>query len=91
MIYGIYSIRDVRTGFMTPTMDANDASAARNFHHSVLHSTGILLSYAQDFSLYRLADFDSDSGVITPLTPIVFVTDGAAVKIPGKGGSSDGL
>lgn len=90
MIYGIYSIRDVRTGFMSPTVDATDAAAARNFHHAVLNSGSVLTSFASDFSLYRLADFDSDTGVITPLSPVSFIVDGASALLP-KGGSSDEL
>lgn len=77
MKYGIYSIRDVRTGFMTPTMDANDQAAVRNFYHAVRNSEGVLFSYAQDFSLYHIADFNADTGVITPLVPIQFIADGA--------------
>lgn len=77
MNFGLYSIRDVKTGFMTPVMEANDSAAARNFFHSVVRSDGIFSSYAQDFSLYRIADFDVDSGTVVPVTPIVFVADGA--------------
>lgn len=78
MIYGLYSIRDVKTGFMTPVMEVNDAAATRNFHHSVQNSEGILFSFAQDFSLYRIADFDAETAVVTPLVPIVQVADGAS-------------
>lgn len=78
MIYGLYSIRDVKTGFMTPVMEANDDAARRNFYHSVQNSEGILFTFAQDFTLYRLADFDAETGKITPLVPIVQVADGAS-------------
>lgn len=66
MIYGVYSIRDVKTGFMTPVIEVSDEAAARNFTHSVLSSDGILRSFAVDFSLYRIGSFDADSGRITP-------------------------
>ncbi|UPW40959.1 nonstructural protein [Sigmofec virus UA08Rod_5936] len=77
MIYGLYAVRDVKTGFMTPTMDVNDQTAVRNFFHAVRNSEGILFSYAQDFDLYHIADFDSDSGAVTPLVPVVFVAHGS--------------
>lgn len=77
MIYGLYAIRDVKTGFMTPTMDSNDSAAVRNFFHAVRNSEGILYSYAQDFDLYHIADYDSDSGVVTALSPISFVAHGS--------------
>lgn len=78
MKYGLYSIRDVKTGFMTPVMEANDAAATRNFYHSVQNSEGILFTFAQDFTLYRIAEFDAETGQIVPLVPIVQVADGAA-------------
>lgn len=82
MKFSLYSIRDVKTGFMTPVMEPNDASAIRNFYHSVQASQGVLFSFAQDFTLYRIADFDSDIGQVIPLVPIVQVADGsAAVQI----------
>ena len=31
MKYPIYSIRDAKTGFMSPTVDMNDPAAVRNF------------------------------------------------------------
>lgn len=79
MIYGLYAIRDVKTGFMTPVMEANDASAVRNFAHSIQSSEGILFTFAQDFSLYHIADFNAETGHIAPLVPIIQVADGAAV------------
>lgn len=77
MVYGVYSIRDVKTGFMTPSMDVNDDSAARNFYHAVVKSEGILFTYSSDFALYKLADFDSDSGSISPLPVPVHIADGS--------------
>lgn len=67
MNLGVYCMRDVKTGFMTPTFDVNDQTAIRNFSHSVVNSDSILFSFAKDFSLYKLGEFDSDSGCIIPL------------------------
>lgn len=77
MLYGVYSIRDAKTGFMTPTIDSNDASATRNFFHAIVNSETVLRTYSADFDLYCLGHFDSDSGQLTPQTP-VFVASGAA-------------
>lgn len=77
MIYNIYSIRDVKTGFMSPTIELNDDAAARNFYHAVSTSDGILFTYASDFALYCLAEFDTDTGRISPKVPVVQVADGA--------------
>lgn len=79
MIYGLYAMRDVKTGFMSPVIEANDDAAVRNFTHTVRQSDGILFTFSQDFSLYRIGDFDSDSGRVAPLVPIVQLADGASV------------
>lgn len=65
MLYNVYSIRDVKTGFMTPTIEVNDDTAIRNFSHAVVNSDNILFSFAKDFALYRIGSFDSDSGVLS--------------------------
>lgn len=78
MIYGLYCIRDVKTGFMQPVMEANDQAAIRNFYHAVQNSDGILYTFASDFSLFRIGEFDSESGNIEPLIPIRLVADGPA-------------
>lgn len=85
MIYGVYSIRDIKTGFMSPTIEQNDDSAARNFYHAVANSEGILFTFASDFSLYHIANFDSDTGVIDPGIPPVLVAEGVnAMRVLGK-------
>lgn len=75
----IYSIRDLRTGFLTPTYDINDAVAARNFAHAVMNSDSVLLTHAADFDLYRIGTFDSETGRITPEDMPVFVSGGKDV------------
>lgn len=67
-MYSLYAIRDVKTGFLTLTQDVNDASACRNFEHAVLnHQDSLFFSHPEDYALYYLGDFDSDSGVISPV------------------------
>lgn len=67
MIFGIYSIRDVKSGFMQPTVEMNDAIAHRNFAHAVQNSDSVLFSHFKDFSLYRIGSFDSDCGSVSSL------------------------
>lgn len=76
MIYGVYSIRDVKTGFMSPAIEVNDDSAARNFYLAISKSEGIFFTFPSDFSLYHIANFDSDTGVIDPSIPPVLVAEG---------------
>ena len=73
MIFGMYAIKDAKTGFMTPTVDQNDASALRNFEHAVNQSDSLLNSHPNDFSLYKLASFDTVNGIyeVLPVPNIV--------------------
>lgn len=79
MIFGVYAMRDIKTGFMTPSLDPNDDAAVRNFYHAVSQSAGVLFTFPVDFSLYRIGSFDSDTGVLVPETPIRQIADGASV------------
>lgn len=71
MFYNIYSIRDCHTGFMSPTFDQNDSSAARNFRHAAASKETLLNSHPNDFQLYCIGRFDSETGQITPELPRV--------------------
>lgn len=85
MIYGVYAIRDVRTGFLQPSFDVNDQAAMRNFSHAVVKSPDVLSSFSADFSLYKLADYDTDSGRITPLDLPLFLLDASScIRSPGE-------
>lgn len=76
----VYAIRDVRSTFTGLTVDTNDATASRNFAHAVMQVGSIMNSHPQDFSLYRLGEFDTDTGVLIPLSPIHLVMDGVSVE-----------
>ena len=80
MKFGVYAIRDSKSGFMTPTFEPNDAVAMRNFTHAVLNSSSVLTSHAEDFTLFKIADFDSDTGHITPFELVVELMNGASVR-----------
>lgn len=78
MKFNVYSIRDVKTGFLSPTFEINDAVAMRNFEHAIQNSDSILFSHAADFSLFRIGTFDSDSGRLMPLELPIEVMAGAS-------------
>ena len=79
MKFGVYSIRDIKTGFMAPTVEVNDQVAMRNFAHAVMQSESVLFTHASDFQLFKVAEFDSDSALFIPVSPIVQIADGGAV------------
>lgn len=69
MKFPIYSIRDVHTGFMSPTVDSNDAAATRNFAHAVGNSASLMNSHPKDYALYHIGEFDSETGELIPCMP----------------------
>lgn len=83
MKFGVYSIRDALTGFLTPTVDYNDFSATRNFRHAILTPGSLYDTAAKDYDLYRIGEFDSDTGLIIPVTPVEQVANGLSVQLSG--------
>lgn len=80
MIYGVYAIRDSKTGFLTPTVDINDQSAARNFEHAALQSNTLFFSHPADYDLYKIGSFDTDSGLLQAFSAPDFIIAGTAFK-----------
>lgn len=74
MILSVYSIRDSRTGFLNPTFELNDAVAMRNFRHAQTQDS-ILKTHASDFALYRIGEFDTDTGKIDMVFPPEVILD----------------
>lgn len=67
MKFGIYCVRDIKSGFQTPATQVNDAVAVRGFASAVINSDSVLFTHASDFALYKVGEFDADTGRITPL------------------------
>lgn len=84
MIYGIYSIRDAKTGFMTPSIDINSDSAIRNFAFSLIGVPTVISTFAKDFDLYQLGSFDTDSGRLVPLDVPMYIMSGPAAMALGE-------
>lgn len=71
-----YVIRDQRTCYLTPSFDYNDQSAIRNFEHAVLQKDSLFNSHAEDYSLYRVGQYDNETGRIYPEESPVLILDG---------------
>ncbi len=82
MKFGIYCVRDVKSGFQTPTAQVNDAVAVRGFASAVINSDSVLFTHASDFALYKVGEFDADTGCITPLDlPVELMQASAALAM----------
>lgn len=69
MKYPVFAIRDVHTGFMSPTVDQNQSAAIRNFEHAVMRSASLMNSHPEHYALYHIGEFDTDTGKITDCLP----------------------
>lgn len=74
MKYPIYCYRDVKVGFLPPQCDQNDATAIRGFSFAINGNDGIMNYSPKDFDLYRIGEFDSDTGMIVSENPVVVAT-----------------
>lgn len=81
MKYNVYCIRDDKTGFLSPTVDTNHFTAARNFANAIMQGQGVLFTHADDFRLYCIGEFDTESGQLIPHAVPELVSEGAQVLI----------
>lgn len=76
MILNVYSIRDVKSGYMNPTFEINDAVAMRNFQFACQNTDSLLFAACSDFELYQIGRFDTESGTIEDELPNRFICSG---------------
>lgn len=60
----VYCIRDNASGFLAPFTELNDAVALRNYKLLLSKPDTVYNFKSEDFSLYKIAVFDTDSGSI---------------------------
>lgn len=80
MKFGLYSIKDAKTGFMTPVLEQGDPAALRNFSAAVNQPDSLMRQYSNDFALYKVANFDTDSGIDPVLAPILIVDAAEVIR-----------
>lgn len=70
----LYALRDVKVGFLTPTVADSDAIATRQLQNAIRAGAGTLLdTHPEDFALYCIGTYDTASGAITPILPELVV------------------
>lgn len=76
----LVSVRDLKTGFFSPTTEHNKQSAIRNFYNMIRNAaTDSLLHYApSDFDLYVIGTLDIETGVIEPEVIPQLIANGGA-------------
>lgn len=78
MIYGVYAYRDNKTFFGQIWNDYNDESAKRGFSVMMSNNDNIMGFSPADFDLFKIAEYDSENGQITPVWPIMYLMSGNA-------------
>lgn len=78
MKYPVYSVRDVHVGFNQPMTDLNDNVAKRNFALAINNNDSMRFA-PKDYDLYKIGDFDTDTGLLIPLPVPALVTSGFSV------------
>lgn len=78
MKLGIYSMKDALNGFMNIFPEQNDEMAKRGFLHSLKYakSDSLFFSNPQDYSLYKLGTFDTESGKLEVISTPEFIVGG---------------
>lgn len=74
----IYCIRDLKVGFMQLVCDDNDETAKRGFAMAMTAPNDIRGFFPQDFQLYKVGLFDTQTGLISCDSIPVLVMDGSA-------------
>ena len=81
MKVGVYAMRDQLTGFLTPTFETNDNVATRNFKYALNRKDTLLYASAKHFDLYKLGEFDSDTGLFDSAIPELLVTGLSVIEV----------
>ena len=78
MIYPVYTVRDVKVGFDTQFLvQMNDDAAKRAFEMAISNPNQMMGFKPSDFELYKIAEFDTDSGQIRAMSIPEFIIGGA--------------
>lgn len=80
MKFNVYCMRDQITGYQTPTFELNDAAAIRNFSYAIKQPNTLLFASAKDFDLMKIGEFDTETGIIDPITPTLLIQGNSVVK-----------
>lgn len=78
MKYPVYAVRDIKAGFGAPEVSLNEGTMVRTFSQRINQEGSVLAFAPKDYSLFRIGDYDTDSGKFDPVLP-EFVIEGVDV------------
>lgn len=83
MKMNVYAVLDAKIGsYGNLFLDFTDESAIRGFTDGVNNADpqNKWYSHPEDFTMYRLGDFDQATGTLKAVSPIVSLVNGSALK-----------
>lgn len=76
MVKQLFSIHDVKAKYFFAPVSLNSEGEARRLLSDAVSDTQTVINrHPEDFRLYRLGEFDDNSGVLSPLAQPEFVCD----------------
>lgn len=77
MIYPVYTVRDVKVGFDVQFLVQASEEAAKRAFEMAVNNPGTMMGFKpSDFELYKVAEFDTDKGVMIGCPIPEFVVGG---------------
>lgn len=74
MKFSVYCVRDSLLGFGFPVIRDNDAVASRAFEYDLKVDNSPYKHHPQDFQLYRIGEFDTESGEVISESPVLIAS-----------------
>lgn len=80
MKFPVYCVRDSYVGFGMPVLRDNDSVATRAFEFDCTRSDSPYSVRPECYQLYYIGEFDTDTGVISSVTPVMIASANDFVK-----------
>lgn len=88
MIYGIYSIKDRLSGYLSLQLEVSEPMALRAFAYAVQQPGSMFAKFPEHYALYCLGSFDTNTGLIEYQDPQLIADAGSIPPInPSDGGA----
>lgn len=81
MIYGVYAIKDRLSGFKEVKLIGSDPEAMRDFRFMCSESNAYMYFNKDDWSIHRIANFDSQTGDLIVSEPELIMKGSDVVEV----------
>lgn len=81
MKFPVFCMRDNKVGFMSPFVEQTAEAAKRGFAYALSNRDGVMSFAPADYDLFQIAEFDTESGAMTPVWPVELVISGSGVEV----------